>query len=373
MAERGKMRKIIFFIIMFGMFFLTSCSKKTEFTAISDSLRYSEDYQTCSTSREGVFYINQDLMVCFRSADTGESMILCYDPNCVHEPATDANPDPVCKAALFNGRNTQIAYYEGYIYYFTYDNIFEHDLYKMKVGGSGREYIATLPYRPDPLSGVVFYEDFMYYMCVEYVSNDENGTIKGTCYIIEYDLLNNDYRIVSDGFTNTMFDLQVTKEYIYLWLSDENNDLFMKRVKKDTCEAEIFISAEDYKTHRSLAIYDDYYFYYDGYGKIGIKYFASGETEVLIDKNCQIYPDVSLGNGIFYRTEYEDEDGVLRINGGYFYDLITGETFDITEKTLELDIRLYDGIKGIFVCSTIRKTFVVHEEDILATGKLVIE
>lgn len=371
MAEREKMRKVICFIIIFGTFFLTSCSKKTEFTAISDGLRYSETYQTCSTSREGVFYINKDLMVCFRAANSEESMILCYDPNCVHEPATDANPDPVCKAALFNGHYTQIAYYEGYIYYFTYDSIGEHDLYKMKVGGSGREYIATLPYRPDPLSGVVFYEDFMYYMGIGYVHNEENGALERTSYIIEYDLLNNDYRIVSDGFTNTMFDLQVTKEYVYLWLSDENNNLFMKRADKDTCEAEIFISAEDYKTYRSLAIYDDYYFYYDGYGKVGIKYFESGESEVLIDRDCAIIPDVSLGNGIFYRTQSADEGGA--VNGGYFYDLITGETFDITEKTLELDIRSYDGIKGIFVCSYLSKTFVVHEEEILSTGKLVSE
>ncbi|MBE5948586.1 MAG: hypothetical protein E7261_06090 [Lachnospiraceae bacterium] len=366
------MKKIVCFLIMFSMVFLVSCKEKTEFTGVAEGVRYSETYQICTATKEGVFYKGSNDMVHFRPVAAREDMILCYDPNCVHEPATDANPDPTCKGALFNGAYTNIAYYEGYIYYSVMDNVFEHDLYKMKVGGSGREYIATLPYRPDFLSGVVFYEDYMYYMVVENVRNEEKGKLEGTYYIVEFDLLNNDYRIVSDGFTDYLSGLQVTKDYVYLWMADasKNNGLFMKRVHKDTCEPEIFISVEDYKTHRSLAIYDDYYFYYDGHGEVGIKYFESGESEVLIDKDCSIIPDDSLGNGLFYRTVTDDG---MTVTGGFFYDLITGETLDITEKTLELDIRSYDGYEGIFICGVLHSTFVVPEEEILATGKVVSE
>ncbi|MBR6637587.1 MAG: hypothetical protein IKK96_01870, partial [Lachnospiraceae bacterium] len=63
----------------------------------------------------------------------------------------------------------------------------------------------------------------------------------------------------------------------------------------------------------------------------------------------------------------------MTVTGGFFYDLLTGETLDITEKTLELDIRSYNGYEGIFICGVLHDTFVVPEEEILATGKVVSE
>lgn len=60
-------------------------------------------------------------------------MIFCYDP------ASDKNPDPTCRAALFYNAPASVYYYEGILYYFVRTNVDETSIYKMKVDGAGRE------------------------------------------------------------------------------------------------------------------------------------------------------------------------------------------------------------------------------------------
>lgn len=369
------MKRIKYLMVIVLAMFLVACGEKDEFTGIREDARYSKTYQIVSTSKEGVFYKGTDDMLYFRPAETGEAMIFCYDPNCIHEPASEYNPDPTCRGALFTDKRTEIAYYEGVIYYFVWDGPFEHELYRMEVNGAGRTLFVTLPYLCEPLGGVVFYEDKMYYRVVEKKPIDELGTLESKLYIIEINLNNGDYRLVTDEIEGGMYEMDVTDKYVYPRLADSNGDLYRVRYDKDSCDREVIVTPDEYKSHIPLAIYDEYYIYSNGVDKIGIKYFDSGEKKVLVDIDMNgadfVAPCVS-GNGVFYRVlDFSDDFTSETLLGAYFYNILTGELFDITEKTLELNIWDYNGYQEYFICDIMRDTYVVDAEEVLESGEIV--
>lgn len=350
---------------------LTACQKKdTEFTGISDGLRYSESYQIVFIAPEGVVYKGKDDMVHFRAEGTSEDIILCYDPNCIHEPASLYNPDPTCRAALFNTATT-IAYYEGKIYYFVKENVREHKIYKGAVNGSGRSLIAEMPYTCDTLRGMMFYEDKMYYIVAERFEADDKGTLGKNSYIVEYDLKSNEYRLVTPVIRGMVLDMQMTKEYIYVRLADgeDGGRLYVRRYNIETGEEEIFTTTDEYQSYRLVRAYENHciYAYYSEKGEgVIMKDLGSGSETVLIEADDGHTLSVSAsGNGILYKEFSVAEDGGIGLAKVGFYDLLAGETTDITEKAVEMGIRHYDGYNKVFICNNLYDISVISEETIL--------
>lgn len=357
--------------VMFAMP-LTACQKKeTEFTGISDGLRYSESYQIVFIAPEGVVYKGKDDMVHFRAEGTSEDIILCYDPNCIHEPASPYNPDPTCRAALFNDVTT-IAYYEGNIYYFVKENMREHKIYKGAVNGSGRSLIAEMPYTCDTLRGMMFYEDKMYYIVAERFEADDKGTLGKNSYIVEYDLKSNEYRLVTPVISDMVLDMQMTEKYIYVRLTDGANGgrLYMRRYNIETGEEEIFTTTDEYESYRLVRAYENhciYAYYSEEWEGVIMKDLGSGSETTLIeaDDGYMLGSVSASGNGILYNEYIVSEDGEIGIGKFCFYDLLTGETIDITEKALEMEIHRYDGYNKVFICNKLYNTSVISEETVL--------
>ena len=138
-------------------FMVAGCSKheagdtvNTGRVQVKDTgIRYAERFQLIWLSEAGVIYDDKNEgLVHLVTVDEGEDMVLCYDPNCKHIPATSFQPDPECMAAHFF-EDTHTAYYEGSLYFFVQDSIFSHKIYKMKTDGAGRSLVAELPFGYD--------------------------------------------------------------------------------------------------------------------------------------------------------------------------------------------------------------------------------
>jgi len=178
------MGMILSAVIILCMLAVMSACNRESVATVTENIRYQAgDMVQWSAMEDGIFYKNSDdHLVHFVSADTHEDIVFCANPVCKHEAASESNPDPECRAALFEEK-AYIAYYEGCIYYFVNNGIFEHKLYKMDLSSGVRELIGEYPYKYSPL-WYVFYEDCLYYnariMEVEGATssdNDVNATI----------------------------------------------------------------------------------------------------------------------------------------------------------------------------------------------------
>lgn len=362
------MKKFLSVIIVCMLLLVfASCGEKKE-----TEVQYYETFHNVSPTREGVFYCSpDDDLLHMRTVDTSEDIIMCYDPNCAHEPASADNLDPTCKATLFLEGQTHVVCYDGYLYYFNMVGLRETNIYKMEVGGSGRTHIATIPYRANPTQAVTIYNDKMYFIVFEISEPDSNGKLEQKQYIMEYDLTSNEYRLASNNIENDIFYIQLTKEYIYLKGNNSNGDMLAKRIDKETLEEAIFITSEEYKTCRMCRAYDDYYIYYDGFGIVGMRYLDGREDRILIDSDEKIVPTVS-GNVVFYHKAKEEEV-FYSVVGGCYYDILTGETIDISEKVMELDIIAYDDYNEVFLCNGLYNTSAMSKDAILASGTRISE
>ena len=364
-----KKRFLVWVMICLSLLVFTACDEKEDAV---DEVKYYETFHNVSPTRNGIFYCSSDKgLLYMRAVDTCEEIIMCYDPNCIHEPASADNPDPTCKAALFLNGLTHVVCYDGYLYYFNMVGVSETDIYKMEVGGSGRTHIATIPYRAKTEQAVTIYNDLAYFIVSEASEPDSNGKIEIIQYIMEYDLISNEYRIVSNPIENYIFSIQLTKEYIYLLSNDSDGGLLIRRINKSTFEEEIFITHEVYKIHRMMRAYDDYYIYYDGFGIVGMRYFDGREDKILIDSDEKIVPTVS-GNAVFYHKT-KPEEVFYSVTGGCYYDILTGETIDISDKVMELDIIAYDDYNEVFLCKGLKNTSAMSKAAILASGTRISE
>lgn len=351
-----KNKKLIILIILL-IFTVSSCrrkdnvEKKEGIAKALEGVSYNEMYAGVAVSEYGIFWtgnFNTHLRLIMK--DTGEDIICCYIPGCQHEPASADNPDPTCRAALFSGTTTRVFYHDGYIYYLVSDGINAHNLYKMKIGGSGRQFIGSVPYSELSTPALACYGNFAYYFVIDNIYDETTGKRSKETFVIEVNLKNGDYRRITPEITSIIAGnklLQVTEDYVWLTLGSTQGPKVL-RYNRKTLEEETFIDSEDYYTHTFQRAYNGYYVYWNHFDKLLLKNTDTGEETLIVDAMGKyIMPYVS-GNGIYY-TVSETSDS-LEITGAYFYDLLTNEVTDITEKSIEYEILSYDGYNNVFFC-----------------------
>lgn len=348
-------KNVSVFIMLSFLLTLSACGKKTnDFEITSGEYRYLRNYQIYSVSDDGTFYIGKDGMVHYVVPNTGEDMIFCYNSNCLHIPASVDNPDPTCMAATYTEKN-RLAYYEENIYFFVNDGVFAHKIYKMHADGSGRTEIASLPFAYD-FAYYTFHNDKLYYTGVIKEVDGISGDISSTNQLIEFDLLTETYRVISDmGNEYISNSVQITDTAVYMYLCG-NEGYYLKKVNLATLEEEVVIDSTKYKEYKCMSVYNDKYYIYlcNTYDKreIGIKNMISDEDIPLLafaeDEFLGIVK--SSGNGIFY-TVYKGDIEKLDMAdvNYYFYDLETNEIIDITEKGRQYRLVSYDAYSNIFI------------------------
>ncbi len=325
-------------------------SESIETTEAEKKVRYAERYQMVSLSEAGIIYTG-DERVRLAGIDGGDDMILCYNPNCIHQNAKVTYGDPECMAALYESY-CDIAYYEGTIYFFVEDGINNHRIYKMNTNGAGRELLAKFPFGYS-VAYAIFCEDKLYYIA-EIAQKDEiKKVISYNRRIVEVDINDGTYRFLTEESEDLVANIDLAGNNIYIRRADKSNNgtLYMVAIDIETLEEKIIISTEEWLAgNRYIDVYDeDSYYYYDcNKYEIGIKNIdgtieqvlvkgAEGETFGWADPSC---------DGLFYKREFDYDDEKA---GAYFLDMETGEVTNITDEQVKYSLVGYDGYYDAFV------------------------
>ena len=329
--------KILLICITFLLIFsMTSC-KKEEPENIPYS--YGNININYTVTPDGLFSIKDDLLH-FMSEETGEDIIFCFDPACEHEPASAENPDPECPAALFLATRTKIAYHNGYIYYFVDKEAFSFELYRMNINGSAREFIGEIPYGFPNLE-YVFYGEHLYCNAKIMEEPEVGHALISYGVLLEIDLGTGDYRVLLERDDDSNYaakELDVSGNTLFAKVATEDSDALIK-INLETLAQTVLIEKLSYTEKMYKGAYDDDCYYYCSTSEIGISNSVSGEDSVLITPGeNNIFTSFFFSNrGIIYSVNTANRDSIEKT---YFYDVITKETIDITEKT--------EAIGGIF-------------------------
>lgn len=317
-------------IILCMLAVMSACSREPV-AAVTDSIRYQAgDMMQWSAMEDGIFYKNSDdHLVHFVSADTHEDIVFCANPVCKHEAASESNPDPECRAALFEEK-AYIAYYEGCIYYFVNNGIFEHKLYKMDLSSGVRELIGEYPYKYSPL-WYVFYEDCLYYNAR--IIEEKGRTTSSRAVMLEVNIKDGSCRTIVERDVESTYvasRMDVRDNIMFAVMKGEVND-YIATVNLDTLEETTILEYDNVEFFRYKNIRDRDSFYYMTMKELGIYYIDTGEREVLIEA----VGDGTVGGmitnqGIWYKRWDGKEETP------FFYDFASGDTWDMTKKCEEL-------------------------------------
>ncbi|MBQ9765873.1 MAG: hypothetical protein IJW18_06725 [Lachnospiraceae bacterium] len=347
---------IMIMSVLLSVATFSGCGKDNEVTdgafVIEEdtNVRYAEKFQSEVLSEAGIIS-DEDGLLHLITIDEGEDMVLCYDPNCKHIPATRNRPDSECMAALFVER-TQTLYYEGAIYFFVQDGIFDHKIYKMETDGAGRELIAKLPFGYNITQCALFSEDKVYYIAKIPYENELTSTIRFGVRIVEVNLLDGSYRFVCEETKDLIMQINLSGKTLYIRRAGaEDGGIYATRVNIDTLEETILVTAEvNGNEYAYVDAYDEDSFYY--YGKqtydIGIRNVDGTVEKVLIKGSVGEdfgWADPSC-DGLFYNRTYDYEDEPV---GSYFMDFLTGKVINITDEKVKYGIVGYDGYYDVFV------------------------
>ncbi len=373
------LKKFIVFFIILSLTIIIGCNnkdKELEMAKNSDA-RYAKIERYLSIAEDGLFYIGYDELIHFVSADTHEDMVFCFNPNCEHVSATFDNPDPECRAALFEEK-TKISYYEKEFYYFVNNGVFEHKLYRMDINGGGRKLIAEFPFSYSVAYGGVFYEDYLYYMAVQKELDEETMKVKSYEQLVEVNINDGSYRFITEinrEVNEFVASFDISNDTIYALMYKKRDDgwsvPYLKKINLKTLEENIILSVEECEYKKYVGIYDDesYYYYTEDRKEIRIANTDTGEEKTLVKLNDgeKLRYVMASNNGIVYKME--NREGVTRY---YYYDVLQAVTMPLKEEYTQ-GIALYDGFNQMCTIDIVDGESKVIGKDIIRLEDVLVE
>lgn len=333
-----------------------STTVKDTFTYNSD-IRYAERFEMITLSEAGVIVDDRDEgFIHLVTIDEGEDMLLCYDPNCTHPKTEATGDDPKCMAALYKGI-CRAVYYNGTIYFFVADGIYEHKIYTMETNGSGRRLFAELPFFYNASYVTIFKDDKMYYAARIPHKIGNTTKVGYTERIIEMSLRDGSYRFVTEENNGGVDQASLVGDTLFMRVMYNGEGACLKTVNINTLEERTIITKEEWaEGYRYIDAYDeDSYVFYDkstSVHKIGIKNVDGTLEKILLEggENEKFGNVASVSCGmLFYQRKY-DYNGEAA--GYYFMSVETGETVNITEEAEKYGIVAYDGYYDAFISRT---------------------
>ncbi len=342
-----KIIKTVCLIIL--VLFLMGCKVNDDKSSDNIGTRYAERYQMVSLSEAGVIYDNiNEGLIYLSTIDEAKEKVFCYLPNCKHAAVTSTNKDPECMAALYEG-STKTAYYEGTIYFFVSDGLMEHNIYKMKTDGAGRELLAELPFAYNIGLVCVFRGDKVYYDAHIPSRNTATGRLDYSYSVVEVDLIDGSYRFVTTNSDEGIQHVNFAGDTMYVQRLDGTRP-YLLTVDMNTLEEKVIITTDEVPANIYMAAYDeDSYFYLDSTNyEAGIRNVDKTVEQVLLkwEEGKDLGIIKPSNKGMLYERRYEYEDEPV---GTYFMDLVTGEVTNITEEKEKYGIVGYDGYYDVFV------------------------
>lgn len=318
---------------------------------------YSKSYDILSISEAGAIWSYGLKQIRFSPVDSEMDMALCYEPDCEHPVVSNDSPDPKCMAALYNC-HCDTAYYDGKIYIFAATGIDGHEMYEMKLDGTGRKKIASFPFWADLDYFYIITNDKAYYEA-EILQTEEDALAQEGYHLLEYsnrmvevNLADGSYRFVTEATYDTVVDADLVGNILYMRVADTYDEgrIYVKTINIHTGEEKVIVTKDDWDAgKRYIRAYDeDSFMYWDRTAsEIGIKNIDGTIEKVLLKgpEGERFSAEFSYDGMIFNRNlAYED-----KVPGTYFMDLNNFEVIDITDEKDKYGIISYNGYCGTFI------------------------
>lgn len=176
---------------------LTGCGKTT-----AGSVGESERFTVRSIvfdcySETGILY-EKDGILCFVDYATGEDVVLCTKPNCVHVPYSAVNnPDPYCDAALPWDDFIETMIYGDRLYALVtnFDSTF---VYEKGVSESEWKKLAEIPYSYYQTVKWIACNDRIYYVANQITQQEGTLELKDAIFLAYVDLTDGTYGSLTD-------------------------------------------------------------------------------------------------------------------------------------------------------------------------------
>ncbi len=326
-----------------------------ETTSVSDGftyytdVRFAQRVEVVSLCEAGILYDDQNTGgVRLVTIDEGDDIPFCYDPNCSHNSAEQTGGDPRCIGALYPSF-CKTSYYNGTLYFWDGDGVFDHNIYAVNTNGSGRKLLAKLPFFYHIGYLCIFNEDKVYYLAK--IPYEDEFLNKGGYRerVVEVSLKDGSYRFITEESTGWINQAGMAGDTIYMRKAREGDgQLYVEAVNVKTQEVRTVITPEEWKagTRYFEACDDDSYYYWDkNTHEIGIRNIDGTVEKVLVAGGASGWLSPST-NGMLYErdVDYEGEPA-----GFYFMDFETGEVINITEEAEKYNLIFYKGYYNAFI------------------------
>ncbi len=298
-------------IIVCGIVFFVNNKDST------NSIKYSRSRNEVTCSEDGLFYVREDdRLIHFVSAITGEDMVFCFNPSCKHVVAEDAE----CIASCNSGKNI-LHYNNKYLYLFESCAMNESKIYRIDIAGGTKEVIAELPFVTK--SGTIMsVDDYVYYQVIIYDMSDPNNSSPDySLEMAEVNLTDGSYRLFSvteDKGLVRKFD--ICDGRMFAGVGKE-----MYCVELDSLTSALIEDDENSKMFSYFRDSESYY-YHDGVAyEVGICRPEKDEKTVLFEYDAGVLTGFwPTDDRIYYKIAKSDERY-------YMYDMSEKKIYDFTE------------------------------------------
>ncbi len=206
-----------FGIFLFILLFLTGCGKNT---AGSDEETERFTFRSIvfgCYSESGILY-EKDGILCFVDYATGEDVVFCTNPNCVHAPYSAVNnPDPYCDAALpWEDRNVTMIYGDRLYAFVT--NFDSTTVYEKGVSESEWKKLTEMPYSYYEVVSWFACNDRIYYVADQFARQEDGILALDDAIFLAYvDLTDGTYGSLTDTDeeTGTIRIVSVDQQNLY--------------------------------------------------------------------------------------------------------------------------------------------------------------
>ena len=266
---------------------VTAETEEDTFEYYSD-IRYAERYMWASLSEYGVFNDTYgDYVLDIMVKDVGEEVIFCDNPGCKHPNVPVSAGTPDCMATLYENSG-RIAYYNGTIYFFRSNGIYEHRIYTMNIANGERMCLAKLPFGGQKVGQfTIFKEDKMYYTARLVYEDEITGEMIEKHRIMELSLRDGSYRFLTEETEDLFTEAHLTCDKLWVRRADQSDDgrLYVEIIDINTLETTLAIDKHEWELgNRYIDVYDeDSYYYWDKITyKIGIRNINGTVEKVLL-------------------------------------------------------------------------------------------
>lgn len=322
-------------ILLLLLVLLTGCGKTTAGSSEEGELFTVRSVVFDCYSERGILY-DKDGILCFIDYATGEDVVLCTKPNCVHAPYSAVNnPEPYCDAALPWDDMTETMIYGDRLYAFV-TNFDSTAIYEKGVSESEWEKLTEVPCGYYQAVNWIACGGRIYYVADQFTKQEDGLlALEDFLFLAYVDLTDGTYGSLTDideeiGIISILY---VDEKYLYyetgykLDAATPENQGQVYRMNLETLESESLFRVEENRRFAGMHGEDLYYV------ENGALYRTdAGGTDVCIYKGPDTSFDIrEASSGFLLQYYFKDTETYIVV----YLDYESGEIREMKRADLD--------------------------------------